>query len=308
MKDKPFFVVNPNSANGSTGKEWDHIREEIEKYFPDYDYEFTRETWDAARITRSALKEGYEFIVSVGGDGTNNEVVNGFFDNRKNLFPGAKLGFVNRGTGGDWRKTIGLPADWRECIRILKEGRERVIDVGWLRFHDHSGREVERYFLNIASFGIGGYVDDIVNRTTKAFGGKVSFFIGTLRATLTYRNKKVRLKIDNRDLGERIIYNVAVANGKYFGGGMKVAPDADPSDGLFDVVIMGDLSLRELLLMGTAIYRGRHVSHPKVEVVRARRVEAWSEEDVLFDIDGEAPGKVPAEIEIIPSSLKIVSG
>ncbi len=305
MEAKPFFVVNPNSENGSTGKEWGNIKKEIEKYFVEYDYEFTKGAWDAVRITRSALEKGYKFIVSVGGDGTNNEVVNGFFENKKNLFPDATLGFVNRGTGGDWRKTIGLPADWKECIRILKEGKDKIIDVGWLKFEDHSGNEVERYFINIASFGIGGYVDDIVNKTTKVFGGKVSFFLGTLRATFTYKNRKVRLKIDDNDFGEKRIYNIAVANGKFFGGGMKVAPDADPSDGLFDIVVMGDLNLLEIFSMAGKIYKGKHIPHPKIEVLHGKKIEAYSNEVVLFDIDGEAPGGLPAVIEIIPSSLKI---
>ena len=245
-------------------------------------------------------------VITVGGDGTNNEVVNGFFENKRNLFPKAKLGFVNRGTGGDWRKTIGLPAEWDKCVEILKNGKEKTIDIGWLKFHDHVGKEVERYFINIASFGIGGYVDDIVNKTTKFFGGKVSFFWGTLKATLTYKNKRVKLKIDGRDLGELKIYNVAVANGKYFGGGMMVAPEADPSDGLFDIVIMGDLSLMEILSLAKDIYKGTHLQKEKITFLKGKKVEAYSEEEALFDIDGEAPGKVPAEIEIIPDSLQIV--
>ena len=274
--------------------------------------EQTREPGDAARIAREALAAGFGTIISVGGDGTLNEVVNGFFrvesGNAVPVNPEAVLGVVPRGTGGDFRRTLGIPRDLKGAVEILKRGKVRTIDTGMLEYVNHRDRPSVRFFLNITSFGVGGEVDERVNRSSKLLGGKISFFRAALAATLVYRNKPVRLKVDGEKEWEGKIYNVAVANGQYFGGGMWVAPAAELDDGVFDIVIMGDFSFFDSLFGGTKIYRGRHLGHPKVHVLRGKRVEAFSRERVLLDVDGEQPGRLPATISILPGSVRIRAG
>jgi YegS/Rv2252/BmrU family lipid kinase len=306
---KIFVVVNPNSANRRTGREWPEISRAIKEVIGDFEVLKTRAPGEATRITREALKSGFRMIVSVGGDGTHNEVVNGFFNLEGGkpvpANPDAVLAVVTKGTGGDFRKSLKIGKDIEPAIQVLKNGKDRLIDAGMLTLTNHQNEKVTRFFINIASFGIGGEVDDRVNRQTKVLGGKLSFLRGAAVATILYKNKHVRISIDGEKKWEGRVYNAAVANGQYFGGGMWVAPEAKLDDGLFDIVVMGDMSFGEILAGGTKIYQGKHLEHPKVQVFRGRVAEAVSEEKVLLDVDGEQPGRIPSVFSIIPKSIRI---
>lgn len=306
---KIFVVVNPHSANARTGREWPRISRALQEAIGDFEVLQTRAPGEATRITREALKSGFRMIVSVGGDGTHNEVVNGFFNLEGGkpvpANPDAVLAVVTKGTGGDFRKSLRIEKDIEPAIRVLKNGQDRLIDAGMLTLINHQNEKVTRFFINIASFGIGGAVDDRVNRQTKVLGGKISFLRGAVVATVLYKNKQVKITIDGEKKWEGRVYNAAVANGQYFGGGMWVAPDAKLDDGLFDVVVMGDMSFGEILRGGTKIYQGKHLEHPQVQVFRGRVVEAVSEEKVLLDVDGEQPGRIPSVFTLLPKSIRI---
>jgi YegS/Rv2252/BmrU family lipid kinase len=300
------LVVNPQSAGGKTERRWPQLRATIHEAFGPFDERFTRAAGDGTRLTREALAAGADLIVAVGGDGTINEVVNGFFDGTRALNPAAGLGIVPAGTGGDFIKTLSVPRDTYAAAAALTL-RPRPIDVGRLEYTDGRGQRAVRHFINIASFGIGGLVDRYVNQSSKLLGGKLSFALATLKAGARYRNANVRLTIDGGIPREGRVYSVAVANGRYFGGGMKIAPNAALDDGYFDVVTLGDLSFGEVLLRGIDIYSGRHLLNPKVSVTRARRVEAAATDgaEVLLDVDGEQPGRLPATFELLPGALKV---
>ncbi|UCD85759.1 MAG: diacylglycerol kinase family lipid kinase [Deltaproteobacteria bacterium] len=302
---KTKVIINPHSANRSTRRQWPGIAEGIKRSIGDFDWEFTTGPNTAPELTRNALREGYEMVVGVGGDGTNNEIINGFFEADLAINPEAVYGMICRGTGSDLIRTLGIPRDPGEAARILAGKRTRRIDLGRLSFRDHRGREARRYFINIASFGIGGEVDARVNQTTKAFGGWISFLYGSVRANFAYKNKSVDIELDGDSLGTRKIFNSAIANGQYFGGGMRVAPQARMDDGLFDIVIMGDLSFLESVRMARLIYKGDHVNLPKIESFRGKKLSATSEQRVLLDVDGEQPGILPASLEIIPGAIRI---
>lgn len=304
---RTYFVVNPNSANGRTGRVWPEIKSLAEKTLGEIGFGMTEGPWHAPELTRRAIKDGYEMIVSLGGDGTNNEVTNGFFEDGSPVNPEAVLAVVCSGTGSDFIRTIGVPRDFRESVPLLAGRNSRPIDVGRMTLRDHQGRDVPRYFINIASFGVGGEVDDRVNRTTKVFGGKVSFLIGSLRGSLAYTNKPVTIRLDDGEPMERTVFNVAVANGRFFGAGMQTAPEAVVDDGRFDVVVMGDFSLLEQLRLSRLIYGGEHMKMAKVEGFRARKVSADSDERVLLDVDGEQPGMLPATFEIVPGAIRLKS-
>ena len=299
-------VVNPQSQGGKTERRWPLLREIIHEAYGPFEVRFTEGPGTATTLAREALRAGAELVVAMGGDGTINEVVNGFFDGTKPVAPAASFGVLPAGTGGDFVKTLGTAREIERAARELKDAQPRAIDVGRLTYVRSDGKEDVRHFVNIASFGISGVIDRYVNQSSKALGGTVSFALATLRAGLGWRNKSVQLILDGK-MHEGLIYTVAVANGRYFGGGMKVAPEAALDDGLFDVVTLGDFNLVDLLVRGLDIYSGKHVKNPKVSVRRAKKVEARPLDgaEVLLDVDGEAPGRLPATFELLAGALRV---
>jgi diacylglycerol kinase family enzyme len=180
--------------------------------------------------------------------------------------------------------------------------------VGRFTSRDASGTESERYFVNIADFGIGGEAVASVNSTTKAFGGFVSFFYGAVKTIFTYKGKKVKVKVDDTFECEQVINNVVIANGQYFGGGMHIAPEAEVDDGLFDILIIDDMTVIESLINISKLYKGAHVGNPKVKYFRGKTLIAESAEDVLIDVEGEDGGKLPARFDIMPGAIKVKVG
>lgn len=184
---KTFFVVNPKSANGATGRRWGELAATIARTLSDFGVEFTHGPMDAVAITRQALKAGYECVVAVGGDGTINEVINGFFENDQALNPNAALGVLPRGTGGDFRRTFAWDTDFDAAVRRLKSPDTRPFDVGRLRCQGHDGAPATRYFANVCSFGVSGKVDEQVNASSKVLGGRASFLWGSLKSLVGWR-------------------------------------------------------------------------------------------------------------------------
>ncbi len=265
---------------------------------------------DATRLTRSALESGAERIVAIGGDGTVNEVVNGFFVEGQPIAPDATFALVPYGTGGDFRRTLGVANDVQDAAKVIAMGKRRRIDLGKLTFVANTGGQAIRMFANITSFGLSGVVDRLVNDSKKRLGGKMAFAWASIKATFQYTNQRVQLVFDGTDRVESTIYNVAVANGRFFGGGMKVAPNAELDDGMFDVVAFGDMGLGEALKLSRKIYDGAHLSMDKVTSRRARTVYAEpidSNAVVELDVDGEAPGKLPAQFELVPQALWVAT-
>jgi YegS/Rv2252/BmrU family lipid kinase len=308
LAPRTVVVVNPNSQGGKLGKRWREVAETLGRAFP-FDEVMTTGQGDATRLTREALKAGAERIVAIGGDGTVNEVVNGFFENGEPVAPEASFALIPFGTGGDFRRTLVLPTSIAEAAAVIAANKRKKIDVGKLSFVASDGSQATRIFANIASFGVSGVVDRMVNESGKKLGGRLSFFLASARATWSYKNQRVQLVLDGKDRVEATINTVAVANGKYFGGGMKVAPSAELDDGTFEVICIGDLGFGELLTSGRKLYSGTHLSMEKVTARRARVVEAEPVDPgsvVELDVDGEAPGRLPARFEVVPAALWMV--
>ncbi len=304
---RTFVVLNPHSSNGRTGKRWPEIEEAIRRCIGPFDWKATNRPREATDLTREALTKGYEMIVSIGGDGTHHETVNGFFDGKTPIQEKAVLATVTSGTGGDFRRTFGIGTGPYPALDALPGTATRDIDVGWFSYVDNQGVPQEAIFLNILSFGIAGLVDDMVNKTTKVLGGKASFILGTLRAAAKYRAQTVEVRMDDGAWEEKVIHNIAVANGRYFGGGMHVAPLAEPDDGLFDLVGFEGMTTPRFMGLAGSIYKGAHLGKVGVTHHRLKTLEARSNADVLLDVDGEQLGRLPLRIEILhkPIRLKI---
>lgn len=310
LAPRTVVIVNPKSQGGKLASRWPEIAETLTRAFP-YDDVLTQCPGDATRLAREALKAGAERIVAIGGDGTINEVVNGFFENGKPIAPDASLAIVPFGTGGDLRRTLELPNDAAAAARVIAANHTKKVDVGKLELTGHDGKPALRMFINIASFGISGHLDRMINAGGKKLG-RVGYFTTGVRATLSYKNQRVQLVFDGdtRDRVEVTVYNVAVANGKFFGGGMKIAPDAELDDGKFDVTVVGDLGIMQLMTgFARQVYSGAHLKTKGVSVRRAKVVEAEAvdpNEKVEFDVDGEHVGRLPARFEIVPRALSLV--
>jgi YegS/Rv2252/BmrU family lipid kinase len=306
----PYFqtimIVNPKSANGATGRRWLGLRRVIETGFGGpFDVVFTEAPLHATELACCYLQRGYQLVVAVGGDGLINEVVNGFFDAGQNLFPEAALGILSVGSGGDFIKSLGWSRDLFTAALRLEGSETRIIDVGKAVFQNLQGETQTRYFLNMADFGAGGAVVERVNRTTKAFGGTLSFLWGILSTLPTYRNKEIRFSINGAKETSAILNNLIVANGKYYGGGLKSAPDAVVDDGLFQFVAVGDVTFPEVLLNLRRFRRGTYLTHPKVRSYVGKSLSAKSIEPVFIDMDGELVGTLPAVFEILPRAIRL---
>jgi YegS/Rv2252/BmrU family lipid kinase len=306
---RTVVIVNPRSQGGKAGTDWPYLADRIRRSVP-FEVATTSAPGDATRLTREALRGGAERVVALGGDGTINEVMNGFFEDGKPVAPEAALALLPYGTGGDFRKTVRVSKDFDEAVATLAADRRRRIDVGRIDLTTAGDGRAVRMFINIASFGMSGVVDRLVNQSKKRFG-KLSFLIASTRGMLAYDNRRVRLTFDGAaaDALETTINTVAVANGQYFGGGMHVAPDAQVDDGLFDVVAIGDVGVAELVLHSRRLYQGTHLSldtcsHRHARVVLAEPVVPG--DVVELDVDGETPGRLPATFTIVPQALWLV--
>jgi YegS/Rv2252/BmrU family lipid kinase len=237
-------------------------------------------------------------VVAVGGDGTLNEVVNGIAGSE------AVLAMIPLGTGMDFGRTYGIPTKFDEAVRVALEGETRTIDAGRVRYRTWAGEEAERWFANVGSVGMSGAVAQRANGMSKVLGGKVTFFYALTRVFLQWQNTEVTVRLDE---GERrgLMHDVVVANGVWHGGGMKLAPDASPDDGAFDVVLIGDVSKLDFLTTAPKIYKGKHIHHPKVEVLRSARVEVDAPEVLPIELEGEQVGTTPAVFELVPGALRV---
>lgn len=307
-----FVVVNPRSGNGRTGREWKSIERTLSTVYPAMSVSFTRKQGEATALVRYALREGHQEIVAVGGDGTINEAVNGMFDASGATPQHSVFAFITSGTGGDFRKTFGVETGIDASIERLKRASVRAIDVGRVSCLTRSGEPTSRYFINIASFGLSGVIVDSVNRAriAKLFGGSFAFAFHSALTMLRYRNRAVRIMVDGIEDEIATISTVAIANGQYFGGGMRVAPGAVVDDGLFDVVIMGGAPRGQSFGDLKLLYTGEHILKSYVRVLRGRHVVVAPVAEtrgqaVLIETDGEAAGRLPATFEILPRALNL---
>lgn len=312
MSDAPAeeipLVVNPRAGAGKASKRLPRLLRALREAGAEPIVHHTRHPGHATELVRRLLAEGAAGVAVVGGDGTVNEAVNGFFDEAGDpVAPGAWLGPLPCGTGGDFRKTVRIPEEPEEMARRLVAAEPRPIDVGWITFVDHEGRPAHRAFLNVASFGIGGLVDRLVNESPKWMGGRAAFFVGSLRALAQYRNRLVRFRVDDQDPREARVINVAIANGQYFGGGMHIAPEAAIDDGLFDVVSLERQGIAEQLTLTRPLYDGTLLQQQGVAFTRGTTIRAEPLEGlpVELDVDGEAPGRLPATFELRSDVLRL---
>ena len=300
-------IVNPHSAGGKTYKEWPELQTLLETDLGELDVLLTETRLHAVELTRQALKSGADTVIAVGGDGMLNEVVNGFFENGCALNCSAKLAFIPRGTGSDFVRSWGAPASIREVADAIKTHVSQTCDVIRIHLNPVDGAPNERFCINMADVGIGGIVVDMVNRRSKMLGGTISFLWAGIQAALTHKNFPLHIELDGTVIKKNMPhFLVAIANGSYFGGGMHLAPQARPNDGVFDMVLVGDLTLLEKVEFAIKLYKGKIGNLSKIHFLQGTRVKIISPVDVLIDADGEFVGMTNATFEILPSAIQLI--
>lgn len=309
-------IVNPASANGATGRRWPELRRALDRVLSRWDNQFTLEPGDATHLARQGILDGYEMIVAVGGDGTLSEVASGFFAASEHEGTGGVsdrlirndmiLTTVRAGTGGDFARSLKLAKRLPEAVAHLADGRDEPCDVGLVRYIGHDARPAQRAFINIASFGLSGLVHQKVSTTSKALGGKPYFLLGLSRALVSYRRQPVRVRVDGLDFYEGPIVIGVVANGQYFGDGMRFAPGAAPGDGRFEVLIQTRAGLREVFHVRD-LYSGKIAEWDVVRRCQGRTVEVepLGDAPVLWDIDGEQPGCLPGRVTMVAGAFRV---
>lgn len=307
----PLIIVNPKSASGATRDNWAGIAGDLRAHFGAFNVAFTKQTGDGTELAARAVQSGRRLIIACGGDGTINEVANGILASGEDV----EFGVLPSGTGGDFRKTLGMPASHREAARALRDGTTRLIDVGKVTFFDHNDKQISRYFLNVSSFGLSVSINHRVKQRNflnwlpaSAVRGKANFAFSTLQEVLESDFLTVRVKIDDKPETNLNTINFAVCNARYFGGGMKIAPNARLSDGFLDVINIGDIKTARILLNAYKLYGGSHLELKEVKSTLAKRIEVspFDESEMIYlETDGELPGRLPAVYEIVPAALKI---
>jgi YegS/Rv2252/BmrU family lipid kinase len=241
-------------------------------------------------------------LIAVGGDGTVNEVVNGLLEAGAG---GAEVAVIPRGTGGDFVRTFGIPSGLVDAVRVVLEGRTRTIDLGRASYRSWRGAAEESYFANIASAGMSGAVAKRTNEATRApLGGRAAYLWSTVAVFARWQNSEMRVTVDG-DVRAGPMFDVIVANCRYLAGGMKICPDAEPDDGLFDVLLIGDVTKLDLARTLPKIYRGTHLPHPRAELLRGAVVSIEAAEPLPVELDGEQPGTTPVRFEVVPRALKL---
>jgi diacylglycerol kinase (ATP) len=298
------FILNPAAGHGRAARRWARAYRQAAAACPDHVVWTTAGPGDGTVLARKALEAGYTTLVAVGGDGTLGEVVNGCLEAPADLRARAALATWPAGSGCDFARHVGARPDPRQLAALLTTGTIRRLDVGRVSSRDAIGRPAHRYFLNVAAFGLAGDVALAVARHGKRLGGRFSYLVEAARAIARARPRSIELVVDGRRELSVPYHLVVVANTSTFGGGMRVAPEADPADSWLDLVTVGAVSRGQLLRLLAHARTGDHVGRPGVAIRRARRVEAAGDGVAPLNVDGEPWGTLPAVFEILPGAIR----
>lgn len=305
-----LVIVNPKASIGKCGKDWPEIQQLLTKEGFDFDYRLTEYPRHAIALAKEGIEEkGYTKIISVGGDGTNNEVINGIFSQQRVPTTEITMGIFPIGTGNDWRRSFNFNIDYQENVNILKAGHLYLHDVGKVTYYNNGNPQV-RYFLNAAGTGLN---ESVCNRTnqlkSKGKGGAVRYMMSTANCLFRFKCVHIQLDIDDQRVFDDEILSLSVGNGKFNGGGMKMMPNAVPNDGLFDITVVKKIGMLKFAASINNIYDGTFAEKlEEVSLYRGKKVRVVSipAHQLLLETEGETLTNSPFDFEIIPQAINMI--
>jgi diacylglycerol kinase (ATP) len=306
MPRRTLAIINPCSSNGSTGRRLSELRESMRHHLGEVEIVLTEAPGHGSELARKAAEEGIDRVIAAGGDGTASEVASGLLASGR--ASNIELGLIPLGTGCDLARGLELPLRAANAIEAMARGATRRVDAGRVHYVAHDGSNAVSHFLNVASFGLSGLTDLYVRTSPKMFGGTVAFAIAAIRSIVSYRCPDVSIAVDGLEVHRGPLNLAAVANGRFFGGGMKIAPNAQFLNGRFDAIVVGEMGKLGLISKFPKLFSGQHLDLACVSSCGAQVVEAeaLSGEAVLLDIDGEPLGRLPARFEVLPGAIRLL--
>lgn len=300
-------IVNKAAGGGKTEKDWPIIEEHLDTYGIKYEPYFTSRRLHAAIIAKNKIKEGYSRIIVVGGDGTMNEVINGLFSQGEIKTTEVMLGMISVGTGNDWAKMFNIPLDYEEAVKTIKKQHTFIQDAGLVQY-TKNGKEWKRYFINIAGMGFDAKVVERSNRMKeKGKSSTLLYFYNIFASLIRYKSQNASIAIDGKSF-KSSIFSMNVGICKYSGGGMIQVPHAVADDGLYSITLIKKVGKLNLLANVKRLYNGKIVNHSKVETYMGQSVQIEGSSKLQVETDGETLGEGPLSFEIIPRSVRIISG
>jgi len=289
---KPYIIFNPIAGSVTDAQQ---TLSELKRLRPST-VSMTKKRGDAEKWSRQAVRSGHRYIVAAGGDGTLNEIVNGVVGaaNRP------RIGILPLGTGNDFARTLGLPFSFEENIDILRASKTRALDIVRVK------SDRARYFVNVSAGGFSGLVRKKITPQIKRNWGPLAYIRGAAAALPKLHAYKTRIVLDEGEELSTSVYNVVIANGRFVAGGLPIAPEADPADGLLDVILIPKRGRTEMALLAAEIILGKHFSSSTVIFRRAKKIAVRSRPGMWFNVDGELVGSAPAEFQILPRALNFV--
>lgn len=288
------FIVNPIAGRGDAQRKWPLVQAAADRLQMDYEVVFTGAPGEGVFLAKEGVAQGFDALVAVGGDGTINEVVRGIIES------GAKgktiLGIIPCGTGNDLVRTLKIPTDLEAAVQILKDGHVEQMDLGKVNGD---------YFVNVVGVGFDAAVAYEINMSVRKLKGTAAYLFAVVKTLLSYKSPQMTVRIDDQVLDGKY-FLIAIGNGRFYGGGMQIAPHAQPSDGLFDICVVEDVKRLEVMKMLPKIFGGNHLSHPAVKVYRGRKVKMEARERVMVQADGELKGTLPMGFEIEPNAFPVL--
>jgi len=307
VRSEWYVIVNPNAGNGKGKKDWERIsgifsRDNIRTHS-----RFTEKKGHAIELTREALASGFRKIISVGGDGTMNEIVNGIFTQNNCPSKDVFIGMIPVGTGNDWGRMFGIPLVYEGAVKVIRDNKTMPHDVGTITYYSSEGQQ-KRYFMNIAGLGFEAVVVQKTNKQKdKGRSSQAVYLYNLLSSLISYKRPVINLTIDGKTITTKA-FSVNVGNGRYCGGGMRQTPDAVPDDGLLDITVIKDMGRIEVIKSLKILYDGTILSHPKIDGYRSTNLKVTCETALYAEADGESLGHTPVEFGIIPGGVNVVYG
>ncbi|HNY15638.1 MAG TPA: diacylglycerol kinase family lipid kinase [Bacteroidales bacterium] len=302
-----FVVINPNAGNGKGSKDWERISGLFSNEGIKTHSRFTEKKGHAIQLAREAMAEGFRKIISVGGDGTMNEIVNGIFTQDHCPPSDVVIGMIPVGTGNDWGRMFGIPLVYEGAVKIIRENKTMPHDVGTITFFSSEGQQ-KRYFMNIAGLGFEAVVVQKTNKQKdKGRSSQAVYLYNLISSLISYKRPLINITIDGKTTATKA-FSVNVGNGRYCGGGMRQTPDALPDDGLLDITVIKDMGRIEVIKALKILYDGTILSHPKIDGYRSTNLKVTCETALYAEADGESLGHTPVEFGIIPGGINVVYG